>query len=292
MLPAGRGFPLKNGHKLGLVVIFDDNDFLDHNSGTPYIKTISSNQFKPTKNESFMHMKKLAMLSIGMLAFALQPANAQTSLFTTYDDFSQFTAGWGAAPSADNTFSTDTSTINGLGNITAPGAAGTSGSLIVGPWTGWGLVANAPSEASNIPFIEAMDPTSPDGINAVNYSGNLYMDYSLPDNEGGSYFQVGVLLQYAGDGYFGTFFSSSVTDLGFQDPNGEEVYQATIPYTITGGAAFSGFGFGIMGNTDYNSALPFHVDNITVAAVPEPGTLALMGLGLTGLAIIRRRRQS
>jgi hypothetical protein len=44
LLPAGRDFPLKNGHKLGLVVIFDDNDFLDHNSGTPYIKNTESNQ--------------------------------------------------------------------------------------------------------------------------------------------------------------------------------------------------------------------------------------------------------
>lgn len=78
-----------------------------------------------------MRMKKLAMLSIGMLAFALQPANAQTSLFTTYDDFSAFSAGWGAAPSAVNTFSTDASTINGIGNLTAPGAAGTSGSLLI-----------------------------------------------------------------------------------------------------------------------------------------------------------------
>ncbi|MGO9003050.1 MAG: PEP-CTERM sorting domain-containing protein [Limisphaerales bacterium] len=263
-------------------------------------KAISSNQLKPTKNESFMRMKKLAMLSIGMLAFALQPANAQTSLFTTYDDFSAFSAGWGAAPSAVNTFSTDASTINGIGNLTAPGAAGTSGSLLItagvggpGPSGGglWTDAATGPSQGGNTAFLQAIDPGT-DGINAVNASGNIYMDYSLPDNEGGTYFDVGVLFQYAGNGYFGTFFATSSTDLGFTDPsNGGEVYQATIPYTITGGSAFSGFGFGIMLETDYASALPFTVDNITVS-VPEPGTLALMGLGLTGLAIIRRRRQS
>ncbi len=239
-----------------------------------------------------MRMKKLALLSIGMLAFALQPANAQTSLFTTYDDFSAFTAGWSVAPSADNTFSTDASTVNGIGNLTAPGGAGTSGSLIIGPVNGWLDAATGPSQGGNPAFLQAIDPGS-DGINAVNYSGNIYMDYSLPDNEGGTYFDVGVLFQYAGNGYFGTFFGTSSTDLGYTDPlNGGEVYQATIPYTITGGSAFSGFGFGIMAETDFNSALPFHVDNITVQTVPEPGTIALTGLGLAGLALIRRRRQS
>ena len=76
-------------------------------------------------------MKKLVILSIGMLAFALQPAaKAQTSLFTTYEDFTNATPG--VSPVADNTFSTDASTVNGLGNPTDPGGVGTSGSLLVG----------------------------------------------------------------------------------------------------------------------------------------------------------------
>ena len=243
------------------------------------------------QNVSFIRMKKLVFASFGMVALALLPvANAQTSLFTTYNDFTQWSANGGDTIAADNTFSTDASAINGIGNTSAPGAAGTSGSLLITWATATGNfndIANAPSQANNLAVKQALDPGT-DGINAVAATGNIYLDYSLPDNEGGSYFQLGVLLQYAAVGYYYTAFSSSVTDLGFQNPYGEEVYRATIPYTITAGA-WNGLGFGVMYNSDYKPALPFHVDNISVSAIPEPGTIALLGLGLAGLTLIRRR---
>lgn len=249
-----------------------------------------------------MRMKKLVMLSIGILAGALQSANAQTSLFTTYDDWSAATAGWGSAPSANSTFSTDSSTVNGLGNLSAPGAAGTSGSLLITAAVGgpgpagnglWTDAATLPSQGGNLAFLQAIDPGT-DGNNTVAGSGNFYLDYSLPDNEGGTYFDPGILLQYAANGYFGAFFGTSSTDLGFTDPNnGGEVYRATIPYTISAGS-WGGLGLGIMVQTDYASALPFSADNLTVgnfvAATPEPGTMALIGLGLAGLGLLRRRQ--
>lgn len=240
-------------------------------------------------------MKKL-VFSIGMLAFTLSPvANAQNvSLFTTYDDFSQWSLSGGTTITPDPTWSADNNAVNGLGNLSNAGGAGTSGSLSIqyGPTTGnFNSIASAPGEGGNSIFLSAIDPGS-SGNNSATWAGNIYLDYSLPDNEGGTYFQLGVLLQYSADGYYQQFFpAGSDTDLGFQDSNGEEVFQATIPYTITAGQ-FNGFGFSVMYSSNYQPLFPFHVDDIQVQAAPEPTTFALMGLGLAGAALVRRARKS
>lgn len=41
----------------------------------------------------------------------------------------------------------------------------------------------------------------------------------------------------------------------------------------------------------WSAADAYGIDNIQIAAIPEPGTLALLGLGLAGLAATRRRKQ-
>ncbi len=242
-------------------------------------------------------MKKLLLLSIGMLAPGLYTAvDAQSTLFTTANDFSLWSGNAGSTTSADSTWSADGSTVNGVGNTTAPGGSGTSGSLLI-QWANsvgsFNEIATAPSEG--LAFVQALDPGAYDAgagqIGTVAGSGNIYLDYSLPSTVSGNYFQLGVMLQYPGNGYYGPTFSSSSTDLGFQDNLGEEVFQATIPYTISAGSGY-GFGFGIMYNSNYSPANPFHVDDITVSAVPvpEPATVALMGASLAGLAFFRRRK--
>lgn len=40
-----------------------------------------------------------------------------------------------------------------------------------------------------------------------------------------------------------------------------------------------------------STSFAFEVDNVAYARVPEPGTLALLGLGLVGLGVSRRRKQ-
>jgi hypothetical protein len=119
------------------------------------------------------------------------------------------------------------------------------------------------------------------------------MTYSLPTTGTGSYFQTGVFFQYSGNGYYGPQLWSSTTDLLYTDSYGQEVYQATIPNTITAGS-FNGFGFGIFVNSNYAPALfPFYVDDITsLTPVPEPGTMALVGMGTLAFGFLARRRRS
>ena len=46
----------------------------------------------------------------------------------------------------------------------------------------------------------------------------------------------------------------------------------------------------IFDNQNNNANDGWGIDNVTLAKVPEPGTLALLGLGLAGLSMARRRQ--
>jgi hypothetical protein len=217
-------------------------------------------------------------ISVVPLPVIVPPPPGQ-SLFTTYEDFGPWTAAGGDLVSADNTWTVIANPINGLGNTTAPGATGTDGSLLL-YWssleTGWGDIADAPSEGSNMGFMQAIAPGSTGANIAASY-GNIYLDYSLPDKtDGGSYFQLGVLLQYQGN--WAPFFWSSTKDLGVKDNIGNEVYEATIPYNIVA-EPNNFFNFGIMVNSDYQPVNGFHIDEISASAAQAP---LITGISLNG----------
>ena len=87
-------------------------------------------------------MKKTMYLTGLLTMSAVLAASAQTSLYTTYEDWqaawvSQGSQWGNPAPVAVSTFGADASTINGLGNPTAPGGAGTSGIPHNWSWQWW-----------------------------------------------------------------------------------------------------------------------------------------------------------
>jgi len=225
-------------------------------------------------------------ISVVPLSGALIPAPV-TNLFSTFDDFSPWTAAGGDLVSPDNTWSTDGVTINGLGNTTAAGATGTAGSLLV-YWssleTGYGTIANAPDQGGNAAFLQAIDPgCDPASSTSVAAYGNIYVEYSQPDHtDGGNYFQLGAFLGYNADGYYGNYLWNADQDLGFTDDNGLEVHKATIPYTINAGN-FYGFSFGISVNSDYQPTNGFHIGEISVSAAQAP---LITGINLNGSQLV------
>jgi PEP-CTERM motif len=257
-------------------------------------RSAASKTFKGGTKARFIRAQKMEgvsqqkrIMAFGVLSAAIlslaKPALAQTAtLFTTQDDFATWTNPGGnvvsVAPSG--VYDADGITINAVGNTTNYGGTGTAGSLQINTGSngmGFNALATSPNEQNNQSFMSVIDPGSAGGA-TVAFSGTLFMTYTVPAFTGPNDFnQLGFNIAYPGDGFFHTFFETSLSPVTTVD--GFSTVTATIPYTISAGAAgaFSiqayinagVFGAGVNGVDNVING-PFYIDNIAATGTAPP----------------------
>ncbi len=234
-------------------------------------------------------MKKTLLLSIGMLGWLVQSASAQT-LYTTANDFGQFNGGAGTANSL---YYSDSSTVNGIGNTTSPGAADGVGSLQLtapGGWTGWVSGSDFPWPTAASFAAIAPGSSRPWSAESGWGAGTFFAHSGVItfDLYGGNFTDWnwwGINFNY--DGNWGPFWAS--TSSNFTGADGRTWTHYEVPYTINATAGTTYFGMALAQNAGAIAGQTFYVDNFQVVQVPEPGTLSLLGLGLIGFLLGRRR---
>jgi len=237
----------------------------------------------------------LRVLCLGgvVTAAALSAASAQVIAYGTAEDFAQFN---GATGTTDLFVYSTNNTVNGIGNTTAPGAAGSAGSLVATVASGgyWTHALQDATGTNNLTFpgttaalFDALSPGSSAG-NVLAGSGTISFDLYAADSANMSQ-QYGIYFN-TGAGQYSFTASAGPTFTG-ADGNTWETF--SVPYTIKATTSYFQMQFAQYTQWNAVSGGLLYIDNIAVAAnaVPEPSTIALLVMGGLGVVVMIRRRR-
>lgn len=215
------------------------------------------------------------LAAVAALALGAAQASAQSAVFDFQDGTDQ---GFGGA------FGNDASASYPIVNI--------GGSLRMGV-TNTSSFQEAGRESGNPaePFYQAMNAAS---ANEAGYiiSYDYYIDTSATAGSNGTFLQLGTFVN-TGNGYYAQYADNNELSLDGTQLASGQVFSGTVSQTFAAKgydlpAAQTFFRLGLIVNSNGTNAPVVYYDNIRIAPVPEPTTLA--ALGAAGGLLLRRRR--
>jgi len=216
---------------------------------------------------------KTRLLLTALVVVAAAWANVASATIITYTDRTLWT---NAMPSVDYTVD-----FEGFGVDTSFALV----PLDVGPFTLSTIGTALPGRniVDVAPFLFLGVPVS---------FGNAAVTIFVDDGDG---LTAKIVFDTAVQGFFADFlFAGNTSELTLTLANGD-----TTMIQVPGpGDSLEPFGFistgGAIMSIEFSNTVNdgFYIDNISAGfAVPEPGTLALLGIGLAGMGLMRRRRK-